>query len=63
MVTIEHIIEYLERLIAEERLSGDQIAQHRVQITARLLVAAARDADDDVSARRFQVLADQATAE
>ena len=60
MVTAEQIMEYLERVIAEDRLSGNQAGLKNSQIAAGFLMAAAKYAGDDASAHRFQVLAAKA---
>ncbi|MDW8214290.1 MAG: hypothetical protein RMJ55_12090 [Roseiflexaceae bacterium] len=60
MVTVEQILEYLERRIAEHHLAGDRLALKRDQDVAGFLMAAARDSGDKQLALRFQVLAARA---
>lgn len=60
MVTTEQILEYLERLIAERRLSGDSGGLKELQTAAGFLMAAANYAGDKGSALRFRVLAAKA---
>ncbi len=60
MVTIEAILEYLERRIAEHHLAGDRLALKRDQDVAGFLTAAARDLGDKHLALRFQTLAARA---
>ena len=60
MLTVDQIFEYLERVIAEDRLSGNRAGLKNSQTAAGFLMAAANYADDRSTARRFQVLAAQA---
>jgi hypothetical protein len=60
MLTTEKIIEYLERVIAEDRLSGNRAGLKNSQTAAGFLMAAANYVGDRAGARRFQVLAAQA---
>jgi len=60
MLTAEQIFEYLERVIAEDRLTGNRIGLKNAQVAAGFLVAAAKNAHDDESARKFQILGAQA---
>ncbi|MBO9322158.1 MAG: hypothetical protein J7457_08515 [Roseiflexus sp.] len=60
MVTVEQILEYLERRIAEHHLAGDRLALKRDQDVAGFLMAAVRDLGDKHLALRFQVLAARA---
>ncbi|MEP7187563.1 MAG: hypothetical protein ABI901_00065 [Roseiflexaceae bacterium] len=60
MMTIDQIREYLERVIAERRLSGDRVGLKELQIAAGFLMAAADYAGDKDSALRFRVLAAEA---
>jgi hypothetical protein len=60
MVTTNQILEYLELLIAERRLSGDDVGLKELQTAAGFLMAAANNAGDNGTALRFRVLAAQA---
>lgn len=60
MVTTDQILEYLERVIAEHRLAGDRTGLKNAQTAAGFLMAAAKNARDDATARKFQILAAQA---
>ncbi len=60
MMTIDQIREYLERVIAERRLSGDRVGLKDLQIAAGFLMAASDYAGDKDSALRFRVLAAEA---
>jgi hypothetical protein len=60
MVTVEAMIGYFERLIAEYRLAGDRQGLLRIQTTAGMMMQAAQAANDAVTARRLRVLAAQA---
>jgi hypothetical protein len=60
MLTAEQIFEYLERVIAEDRLSGNRAGLKNAQVATSFLVAAAKNARDDESARKFQLLGAQA---
>jgi hypothetical protein len=60
MVTTEQIIDFLERVIAEDRLAGNRIGLKNAQVAAGFLMAAANYADDKETARRFRVLAAEA---
>ena len=60
MLTTEQIVEYLERVIAEDSLSGNRAGLRNSQIAAGFLMAAAKAAGDDVTARRLHLLAAKA---
>ena len=60
LLTTDQIFEFMERVIAEDRLSGNRIGLHNTQVAAGFLMAAAKYADDDATARRFRILAAQA---
>jgi len=60
MLTADQILEYLERVIAEDKLSGNRVGLKNAQVAASFLSAAARDAQDAESARKFQLLAAEA---
>jgi hypothetical protein len=59
-VTTEQIIEYLERVIAEDTLSGNRPGLKNAQTAAGFLMAAAEYAGDKETARRFRFLAARA---
>jgi|HigsolmetaAR202D_1030399.scaffolds.fasta_scaffold00015_14 hypothetical protein len=60
MLTTEQIYEYLERLVAEGRLSGDALSMKHVQTTAGMIMKAAELHNDKETARRFHFLAARA---
>lgn len=60
MLTVDHIFEYLERRIAEERLAGNAIELKHLQTTAGVLMEAAHNIRDEKMALRFRVLAAEA---
>lgn len=60
MLTVEQILDYLERRIAEHHLTGDRLALKRDQDVAGFLMAAVRDSGDKHLALRFQTLAARA---
>ena len=60
MMTTNQILDYLERVIAERRLSGDSVGLKELQTAAGFLMKAANYAGDRDSAFRFQVLAAEA---
>ena len=60
MLTTEQIVEYLERVIAEDSLSGNRAGLRNSQIAAGFLMAASKAAGDDVTARRLHLLAAKA---
>jgi hypothetical protein len=57
MITTEHIIEYLQKVIAEDTLQGDSIGLRHIQTTAGVLKAAAEDYGDTETAFQFRIVA------
>jgi hypothetical protein len=57
MLTVDQIFEYLERVIAEDRLSGNRAGLKNSQTAAGFLMAAADAAGDRQAWQRFRVLA------
>lgn len=60
MFTIETLVEYLERVIAEDTLANNKARLKNHQISAGFLLEAARASGDKNLATRFQVLAAKA---
>ncbi len=60
MLTTDQLIEFMEQVIAEDRLAGNQAGLRNTQIAAGFLMAAANYAGDKEFARRFRVLAAEA---
>ena len=60
MLTTDQIFEFMERVIAEDRLSGNRAGLKNSQTAAGFLMAAANYAGDRDSARRFRILAAEA---
>jgi hypothetical protein len=60
MLTPDQIIQYGERVIAENRLSGDKLGLKNIQRAAGFLMSAAEAYGDTELARRFRLLAAQA---
>ncbi|HEU5014925.1 MAG TPA: hypothetical protein VFT66_20555 [Roseiflexaceae bacterium] len=60
MVTVEDIIEYLTRIIAEDRLSGNRVGLLNSQRAAGFLMTAANANGDKQTAQRFRLLAAEA---
>jgi hypothetical protein len=60
MVTTEQIYEYLERLVAEGKLSGDRYGMRDIQTAAGILMNAATANGDKETAKRFHFLAARA---
>jgi hypothetical protein len=60
MLTTDQIFEFIGRVIAEDRLSGNRVGLRHTQIAAGFLMAAADYAGDKDSARRFRILAAEA---
>ena len=60
MLTTENIFEFMERVIAEDRLAGNSQGLKNTQNAAGFLMAAANYAGDSAAARRFRVLAAEA---
>jgi hypothetical protein len=63
MLTVENIQSYLERVIAEYKLAGNQQGLRNLQTAAGFLMEAANANGDRDLARRFQVLAAKAANE
>jgi hypothetical protein len=60
MLTTDQILEFLERVIAEDTLAGNHAGLKNSQTAAGFLMAAANYAGDKESARKFRVLAAKA---
>ena len=60
MLTTEKIVEFLQRVIAEDRLSGNRAGLKNAQTAAGFLMAAANYAGDKDAAFKFRVLAAEA---
>ena len=60
MLTIPQVIEYTERVIAEQFLAGNRAGLKNIQTAAGFLMAAANYHGDKDMAFKFQVLAAQA---
>lgn len=60
MLTVDDIFAYTERVIAEDRLSGNRAGLLNTQRSCGYLMTAAEFAGDKESARRFRILAAQA---
>lgn len=60
MLTAEKIIEFVERVIAEDRLAGNRAGLKNTQTAAAFLMAAANYAGDKEAAFKFRVLAAEA---
>lgn len=60
MVTVDDILEYLTRIIAEDRLSGNRVGLLNSQRAAGFLMSAAKAHGDKQTAQRFQGLAAEA---
>jgi hypothetical protein len=59
-MTVDQIIDFMERVIAEDRLAGNRAGLKNAQIAAGFLMAAANYAGDKATARRFHLLAAEA---
>lgn len=57
MLTIEDIIEFLTRAVAEDTLRADMIGLKHIQTTAGVLLHAAQSVGDKDTAYRFRVIA------
>jgi hypothetical protein len=57
VLTIDQIVEYLERTIAQDLLSGDKTGLKRTQTAAGVLMAAAESTRDKETAQRFRIVA------
>lgn len=60
MLTVDQIMEYLERVIAEDTLSANRTGLKNSQRAAGFLMAAAEANGDKDLAKRFQILAARA---
>lgn len=60
MLTVEQIIQHIERVIAEDTLSGNRLGLKNTQRAAGFLMTAAEAHGDKELARRFRNLAAQA---
>jgi hypothetical protein len=60
MLTAEQIIEYMQLVIAEDRLAGNSAGLRNTQLAAGFLMAAANYAGEKDIAFRFRVLAAEA---
>lgn len=60
MLTVDKIFEFIERVIAEDRLSGNRLGLKNIQTAAGFLMEAANYAGDKAAARRFRILAAEA---
>ncbi len=60
MLTIDQIIAYMEREIAQGRLTGQREELRQLQYSAGMLMRAAHEVDDPECVRRFSLLAAQA---
>lgn len=60
MLTVENIIEYTQRVIAQDRLSGNRAGLRNTQYACGYLMTAAESAGDKETARRFRLLAAEA---
>jgi len=60
MLTTDQILEFLERVIAEDTLSGNRAGLKNSQTAAGFLMAAANYASDKESAQKFRILAAKA---
>lgn len=60
MLTLDQIIEYTQRVIAEDRLSGNRAGLRNTQLAAGFLMAAANANGDKDTAYRFRLLAAEA---
>lgn len=57
MVTVEQIIEYFERTLAEYQLAGDTAGLRRLQTAAGVIMGASQANRDMDTAYRFRILA------
>lgn len=60
MLTLDAIIVYMERSIAEDVLAGNKIGLKHTQTAAGVIMAAAEAAKDGATAARFRSVAAQA---
>jgi hypothetical protein len=59
-VTTDQIYDYLEQIVAEDKLSGDVTSMRQVQWVCTLLMRAANANGDAATAQRFMFLASRA---
>ena len=59
-MTVDQIIDFMQRVIAEDRLSGNRAGLKNTQTAAGFLMAAANYASDKATAQRFLLLAAEA---
>jgi hypothetical protein len=59
-MTVDQIIEFMQRVIAEDRLSANRAGLKNTQIAAGFLMAAANAAGDKATSWRFRLLAAEA---
>jgi hypothetical protein len=60
MITLDQVHTYLQRIIAERRLSADNTGLKNAQTAAGVIAAAAESMGDRDTALRFRVLAAEA---
>jgi hypothetical protein len=60
MLTVEDIISYTQRTIAQDRLTGNRAGLRNTQYACGFLMVAAESAGDKDTARRFRILAAEA---
>ena len=60
MISLEQLRAYFERVIAEDRLSGNRVGLKHAQIAAGYIMAAANAVGDKETALTFRVLASEA---
>ena len=60
MLTTDQLLEFTERVIAEDQLAGNRAGLKNTQVAAGFLMAAANYAGDKETARRFRLLAAKA---
>jgi hypothetical protein len=60
MLTIDQVIEYLEKTIAEEFLVGDKVGLKRAQTASGVMMSAAESVHDRETAQRFRIVAARA---
>jgi hypothetical protein len=59
-MTVDQIIDFMQRVIAEDRLSANRAGLKNTQIAAGFLMAAANAAGDKATWQRFRLLAAEA---
>jgi hypothetical protein len=60
MLSLEQIIAYTQRVIAEDRLAGNRAGLRNTQLACGFLMTAAEQSGDKETARRFRILAAEA---